>query len=161
MTIAIVINGVFQRTSNEEVLEGSDGLNHRFDEPLDLRKPAGLYDYIPVTADTPAGKRIDQVSYTVDTAAGTVTEVRTYRDETAQEHNAPILTEIAEQERQQMLPRVLRDLAKKSLAEDAAANNISLDQLYAMAAQGVPAAVAYKKFKDFDDHIAALRNRLK
>ena len=80
-------------------------------------------------------------------------------------YNADIIAQIKELEDRENLPRLVRDLAKKSAAEDAAKVGLSLDQVYAIAvAQGdaaPEAAKGWKKFKDFDDAILDLKRKLK
>lgn len=80
-------------------------------------------------------------------------------------HNAKIWAQIKALEASELAPRMMRDLAKKSLAKDAADIGMTLDQVYAIAvAQGdaaPEAAKGYKKFKDFDDSISALKRQLR
>ena len=77
--------------------------------------------------------------------------------------NSKINAQIAALEASELLPRIVRDLTFKSLAEDAAAAGTTLDALYAMASlpDAPGAAKAYKKFKDFDDSIIALKHQLR
>lgn len=156
ITKAIVENGVMVRRTLEEVVT-IDGVNYRTDDPD--AKQHGIYEFWYEEPNPPTGKKA-QEKLVYDHMLGTVTKAYDYVDMTAAEINAPIFEQIAALELGQLMPRIVRDLAKKSLAEDAAANNITLEQLYAMADQGVPAGVAYKKFKDFDDQIATLRSGL-
>ena len=78
--------------------------------------------------------------------------------------NADIWTQVRALEAKEMLPRPARDLVKKSCAADARDIGMTLDQVYAVAvAQGdsaPEAAKGWKKFKDFDDSIAALKKKL-
>jgi len=80
------------------------------------------------------------------------------------EANAAILTQIQALESKELLPRPVRDMIKKSVAEDAAAIGYTLDQVYALAValgDAAPeAAKSWKKFKDFDARIQALKEQL-
>lgn len=80
------------------------------------------------------------------------------------EANAAILAQIQALESKELLPRPVRDMVKKSVAEDAAAIGYTLDQVYALAVtlgDAAPeAAKSWKKFKDFDDRIQALKEQL-
>ena len=69
--------------------------------------------------------------------------------QTAQ-HNAAIDAQIDALERVQQLPRVVREYLLTDFAAKAAAQGMTEPQLYA-------ASVAYKKVKDFDQQIRALR----
>jgi len=81
------------------------------------------------------------------------------------EWNEQIWRKIDSLERSQQMPRTLRDLAIKSLTEDAAGIGLTLEQVYQIAVdQGdtaPSAAKQYKKFKDFCDSIDALKAQLK
>ena len=161
MTIAIVENGVFKHTiASGKMVRDSKGVMR----PRAKDISEGWYEFIPARNAAPAGQKAQGTTFTVDDVAGTVTESFLYVDLTAEEmqtnNNDPLLSQIAALETQQLLPRIVRDLAKKSLAEDAVTAGITLDDLYASAANGTPAGIAYKKFKDFDDQIKALRERL-
>lgn len=78
--------------------------------------------------------------------------------------NADIWNQVRALEAREMLPRSARDLVKKSCVQDAATIGMTLDQVYAIAvAQGdaaPEAAKGWKKFKDFDDSITALKRQL-
>lgn len=80
-------------------------------------------------------------------------------------HNDSIWAQIHAMEAKELAPRMVRDLAKKSLSKDAADIGMTLDQVYALAVQlgdaAPEAAKGYKKFKDFDDSIAALKRQLR
>lgn len=77
----------------------------------------------------------------------------------ASRFNDSIYAKIKALETSENLARPTRDLIKKSHSADAAQAGVTLDQLYAMALlPGAPeAALAWKKFKDFDDAIQALK----
>lgn len=80
------------------------------------------------------------------------------------EANAAVVAKMRALESTELLPRPVRDLVKKSVAEDAAALGYTLDQVYAIAVQlgdaAPEAAKGWKKFKDFDDRIQALKEQL-
>lgn len=80
------------------------------------------------------------------------------------EANALIMAQIQALESRELLPRPVRDMVKKSVAADAAALGYTLNQVYALAVamgdSAPEAAKGWKKFKDFDDQIQALKEQL-
>lgn len=78
--------------------------------------------------------------------------------------NAGVWEQITDLEKREQLPRMLRDLARRSAEVDAAKIGMTLEQVYALAvAQGdaaPEAAKGWKKFKDFDDSITTLKRQL-
>ena len=126
-----------------------------------VRVPQELYEEIP---DPPRGN--DEIEYTqeINEAPYVVITPKPQAMIDAA-HNAKIWAQIKALEASELAPRMVRDLAKKSLAKDAADIGLTLDQVYALAvAQGdaaPEAAKGYKKFKDFDDSISALKRQLR
>jgi len=93
-----------------------------------------------------------------------ITQTRDPAD-VVQIHNDAIWAQIHALELKELAPRMVRDLAKESATNSAAKIGMTLDQVYAIAvAQGdaaPEAAKGYKKFKDFDDSIVALKRQLR
>lgn len=126
-----------------------------------VRVPSELYEEIP---DPARGN--DEVEYTqeLDEAPYIVITPKPQAMIDAA-HNAKIWAQIKALEASELAPRMVRDLAKESATNSAAKIGMTLDQVYAIAvAQGdaaPEAAKGYKKFKDFDDYISALKRQLR
>lgn len=84
--------------------------------------------------------------------------------ETPEQKNIRILAEIHALELSEVMPRSLRTILKERCEADAAAIGMTLDDVYAVAVALGPdapeAAKGWKKFKDFDDSIQALKAQL-
>lgn len=124
-----------------------DGINHRYDEPLEERRLLGLYDFQPVgLLDCPPGKKLQGPIYTEDHAAGVVVESFLLVDMTAGEFkaskNTPILAQIDALE---------QDALKKGLIRTA------IEQLLLLVPAG---SSAHAKLLENDQARAALRAAL-
>ena len=96
--IAIVENGVFKGAVDSGVFNVG-GINYRVDDLPANAKALGIYEFIHVPLNVPAGKKAAGTTKMIDAAAGTVTEVWNYADLTADEikanTNTPLLAQIA------------------------------------------------------------------
>lgn len=158
MTIAIVKDGEFRHTTNAPVVN-IDGINRRTDGPLLARKTLGMYDFIPARLDPPVGKKALGTTFLVDHDAGTVTERFIYIDMTQAEikdaTNTPLDQQIDALERQQLLPRITRDMHKMATLK--AAEELGITEAQLLDEHSPHYSPGYARFHAFDSQIAALR----
>lgn len=174
MTIAIVdlTTGQFKHTTNKPVVE-IDGINRRTDS--EDRKQYGIFDFIPASGETPAGKKPQGMTFSVDLDAGVVTETFIYvdmtPDEIKQATNGPLDAQIVALEAQNLYNRGSRTIDLSAMEKEAARQLYGYEivdgvvrdkQLTPEQTTEIQAALyagnpGYKRVKDLDDQIAALR----
>lgn len=155
MTVAIVKNGEVVKIADSGYYTTEDG----YKRPIVVAKEFGFYEYIEVPP-TLVNQKVASTSLVIDDAAGTVTKqyvvVEKTADEVKTETNAAIDAQIDALERQQLLPRITRDMHKMVTLKEATALGITeanlLDELHPAYSPG------YRRFYDFDAAIALLRS---
>lgn len=165
MKIAIMNmqTGAFLHTATPKrgVVQDANGINRRADEPLAERKLWGGYDFVEDRGEAPPGKKHSTTSYAEDHEAGAVTEVRGYRDMTDAElkaaNNDPLDARIDALERQQLLPRITRDMHRMVTLREAATMGYTEANLLDPGHQAY--SPGYVRFMAFDAEIAALRSQ--
>jgi len=153
MTIAIVKDGQFLHTTNEPYIRTEDG----FLRPAKVDKELGFYEFIPARNEATPTQKAQGTVFSV--GDGTVTETFLYIEKSAEEikaeTNSALDAQIDALERQQLLPRITRDMHRMVTLKEAAAQGITEAQLLD---ENDPAfSPGYKRFYDFDAIIAALR----
>lgn len=139
MTIAIVdlATGQFKHTTNKPIIKVDEfNILEVAKVPREQRLAYGWFDFVPTQPDPPAGQKAQGTTYTVDLAAGTVTENHLYVDMTQEEikdaNNRPLDAQILSLEKQAIelgfLRTVMEDLQSRFVAAAVAAN-ITEDQL--------------------------------
>jgi len=153
MTIAIVKNGQFLHTTNEPYIRTEDG----FLRPAKVDKDLGFYEFIPARNEASPTQKAQGTTFSV--SDGVVTESFIYVDKTPEEIKTETNTKLNDQidalERQQLLPRITRDMHRMVTLQAAAAQGITEAQL--LDENDSAFSPGYKRFYDFDAQIASLR----
>ena len=112
------------------------------------------YGWIPFTADPNDTEQLGKDLYAA-AIAGTLGTIAAYIAPipTSAGQKAVIQSQIDAQERAQLMPRLTREVFLTQMVAEAAAQGLTEAQLYA-------ANIRYKKLKDFNDAITALRDQL-
>lgn len=155
MTIAIVKDGQFLHTKPEEMVRDSNGVMRM--RCVDISE--GWYEFIPARNEASPTQKAQGTVFTVGN--GTVTESFLYVDKTVEEikteTNSKLDAQIDSLERQQLLPRITRDMHVMVTLQAATAQGLTeanlLDELHPAYSPG------YARFKAFDSEVASLRSQ--